>query len=277
MNVAAEATRGRWEPLLRAAAGCWQDARGWSERRALAGYMARNLLRRAGLGFDRLESRTIRLGGLELQIRPGSGELYLYQEIFRDLVYERHPAFALRAGWCLIDCGANIGMFSLRATRAGCAQVIAVEPDPETFARLEKNLERNAATTVTALASAVGRAPGRAAFQRSGASTLGRVAAREDSAASASSEIEVDVTTVAVVFDRYALRTVNLLKLDIEGAELDALEGARPVLDRIERIVMEYHGAGSLAACERLLARHGFARVAIVSPAYAYFAREWVS
>jgi hypothetical protein len=86
----------------------------------------------------------------------------------------------------------------------------------------------------------------------------------------------VDVTTLAALFDRYAIRIAHLLKLDIEGAELEALEGARPVLDRIERIVMEYHGTERLAACERLLRQYGFARVALVQPAYAYFARGWV-
>jgi hypothetical protein len=47
------------------------------------------------------------------------------------------------------------------------------------------------------------------------------------------------------------------------------------VLDRIQRIVMEYHGPACLADCEHLLRQFGFARVALVAPSYAYFAREW--
>ena len=280
MSDLVQPARSQFKPLLRAAAGCWQSARGFAEHRALAGYMAGRALGRAGLGFGGRGARAIRLGGLELSLRPGGGELCLYQEIFRDRVYERHPAFALRPGWRVIDCGANIGMFSLRAARAGCAQVFALEPDPETFARLVLNLERNCANAVIALRSAAGRVAGRAAFARSEVSTLGHLVAAEraagPSAASASSELIVDVTTLAALFDRYAIRTAHLLKLDVEGAEADALEGAGPVLERIERIVMEYHGAERLAACERLLRQHGFARVALTPPAYAYFAREWV-
>jgi FkbM family methyltransferase len=280
MSNLAQPARSQFKPLLRAAAGCWQAARGFSEHRALAGYMARHALGRAGVGFQGHRACALRLGGLELHLRPGCGELCLYQEIFRDRVYERHPAFALRAGWCVIDCGANIGMFSLRAARAGCAQVFALEPDPETFARLALNLERNRATAVTAIRSAAGRALGRAAFTRSEVSTLGHLAlpgdCPEQSAAIAPSEVVVDVTTLAELFDRYAIRTVHLLKLDVEGAEPEALEGARPVLERIERIVMEHHGAERLAACEWLLRQYGFVRVALVPPAYAYFARGWV-
>jgi FkbM family methyltransferase len=260
--------------MLRAATACWRAARGFREHRALTGYMARRALKRAGFGVDAREPCSIRLDGLELRLLPGSGELFLYQEIFHDLAYERHPAFVLRPGWSVIDCGANIGMFSLRAARAGCAQIFALEPDPKTFPRLTLNLERNGAA-VTALCSAVGRETGRAAFERNAVSTLGRLIPHDLAAASVPSDV-VDVMTIADVFDRFLLRSVNLLKLDIEGAEYEALEGARPVLDRIERIVMEYHGAERLADCERLLRQCGFTRVALVAPSYAYFARAWV-
>jgi FkbM family methyltransferase len=277
VSSSTQASRGQFKPMLRAAAGCWHAARGFAEHRALAAYIARRALGRAGLGFDRRQERTIRLGGLELHLRPGSGELFLYQEIFRDLAYERHPAFAPRTGWNVLDCGANIGMFSLRAARAGCAQILALEPDPETFGRLALNLERNGATAVIPLRLAAGHATCRAAFERNAVSTLGQLVSSDHREASASSRIVVEVTTLACLFDRYSLGNVHLLKLDVEGAECDVLEGARPVLGRIERIVMEYHGAERLAGCERLLRQYGFARVAIATPAYAYFARGWVS
>jgi FkbM family methyltransferase len=261
--------------MLRAAAGCWRAARGFAEHRAIASYIARRALRHAGFGLDERHACTIRLDGLELRLLPGAGELFLYQEIFHDLAYQRHPTFVLRPGWCVVDCGANIGMFSLRAARAGCEQVLALEPDPNTFARLSLNLETNGATAVTAIRSAAGRTTGRGAFKRGEVSTLGRLVPQNSGVRGEWPNV-VDVTTLADVFNRYSLRSVDLLKLDIEGGECDALEGARPVLDRIQRIVMEYHGAARLADCQRLLRQFGFARVALVAPAYAYFARERV-
>jgi FkbM family methyltransferase len=260
--------------MLRAATSCWRATRGFREHRALAGYMARRALERAGFTADEREPCSIRLDGLELCLQPGSGELFLYHEIFHDLAYERHPAFVLRPGWSVLDCGANIGMFSLRAARAGCSQIFALEPDPNTFRRLALNLERNGAG-VTALCSAVGRETGRAVFERNEVSTLGRLIPHDLAAASVPSDV-VDVITLADAFDRFLLRRVDLLKLDIEGAEYEALEGARPVLDRIERIVMEYHSAERLADCERLLRENGFKRVALAAPSYAYFARAWI-
>jgi FkbM family methyltransferase len=260
--------------MLRAATACWRAARGFREHRVRAGYIARRALARAGFGVDEREPCSIHLDGLKLLLQPGSGELFLYQEIFRDLAYERHSAFVLRPGWSVLDCGANIGMFSLRAARARCAQIFALEPDPKTFSRLALNLERNGAP-VTALCAAIGRETGRAAFERNKVSTLGRLMPQDLAAASVPADV-VDVMTLADVFDRFMLRRVNLLKLDIEGAEYEALEGARPVLDRIERIVMEYHGAERLADCERLLREYDFTRVALAAPSCAYFARAWV-
>lgn len=276
MSAHMQSSVARWNPMLRAALGCWQDARGFDQHRALAGYMAQRMLSRAGFGADRERPRTIRLGGLELNLRPGSGELYLYQEIFRDRVYERASDFALQPGWCVIDCGANIGMFSLRAARAGCSQIFALEPDPATFACLALNLERNRAAAVTAVPLAAGRTVGRAAFHRAAISTLGHLVLRDAADEKTPQDIFVSVTTLAALVDHYALPAVQLLKLDVEGAEAEALEGARPVLDRIERIVMEFHSAERLAACEQLLAENGFARVALAPPAYAYFARRRV-
>jgi FkbM family methyltransferase len=260
--------------LLRAAAGCWEDARGWEERRALAGYFARQLLRRSGLGKDTGKTIALSVGGLRLDVQPGHGELYLYQEIFRDAAYEQHPGFRLRPGWCVVDAGANIGVFSLRAARAGCARVLAIEPDPQTFARLVRHLRMNRADAVIPLEVAAGAETGRAIFCRGDASTTGRVSRADESIPAVATRIEVKVEPLAALLDGHGFETVNLLKIDVEGGEADVLEGAAAALARIERVVMEYHGEALLAESEHLLASHGFTRVLTAPPAYAYFARK---
>jgi FkbM family methyltransferase len=260
--------------MLRTAAGCWDDTRGWGERRALAGYVARQLLWRAGLRRGARGTIALSVGGLRLEVLPGNGELYLYQEIFRDAAYEQHPAFRLQPGWRVVDAGANIGVFSLRAARAGCVRVLAIEPDPITFARLVRHVRLNCAESVIPLAVAVGANPRRAVYRRGGASTTGRISRRGESAPADAAEIVVEVEPLAQLLDRHGLDTVNLLKIDVEGDEAEVLQGAVPALARIERVVMEYHGEERLAESESLLASQGFRRVMTAPPAYAYFARR---
>jgi len=260
--------------MLRAAAGCWGDARGWGERRALAGFFARQLLRRSGLGHGADETIALSVGGLRLDVQPGNGELYLYQEIFRDAAYEQHPAFRLQPGWCVVDVGANIGVYSLRAARAGCARVLALEPDPSTFARLTRHIRLNRADAVIPLAVAAGAEPGRAIYRRGSASTTGRLLRLRESSSTNAVEFVVEIEPLARLLDRHGFNTVNLLKIDVEGDEAEVLKGAAPALARIERVVMEFHGDAQLAESESLLASHGLTRVLTAPPAYAYFARR---
>jgi FkbM family methyltransferase len=274
MTNAAQSSARQSRLMLRAAAGCWGDARDWGERRALAGYFARQLLRRAGLAQQADGTIALSVGGLQLDVQPGNGELYLYQEIFRDAAYEQHPAFRLQPGWYVVDAGANIGVYSLRAARAGCARVLALEPDPSTFARLTRHIRLNRADAVIPLAVAAGAEPGRAIFRRGSASTTGRLLRVQESSSTSAAEFAVEIEPLARLLDRHGFKTVNLLKIDVEGDEAEVLKGAAPALARIERVVMEYHGEAQLAESENLLASHGLTRVLTAPPAYAYFARR---
>lgn len=274
MTPTAQSSAQQRRLMIRAAAGCWGDARDWGERRALAGYFARQLLRRAGLAKRAEGTIALSVGGIQLEIQPGNGELYLYQEIFRDGAYEQHPAFRLQPGWCVVDAGANIGVFSLRAARAGCARVLAIEPDPNTFARLTRHVHLNRADAVIPLAVAAGAEPGRAIYRRGSASTTGRLLRVRESSSTNAAEIVVEIEQLARLLDRHGFPIVDLLKIDVEGGEAAVLKGAAPALARIARVVMEYHGEAQLAESENLLASHGLTRVMTAPPAYAFFARR---
>ena len=255
--------------LAAAAVACLREASDSRSRCVLASYVCKNLLRRCGVRLRLEEEVNARLGGIEVTFRPLQGELYLFKEIFIDQVYEKHPAFCLRPGWRVFDVGANIGLFTLRAALCGAKQAFAFEPNPETFARLQVNLRRNRLSNVRAIAKAVGEVPRRAWLVPGATSTLAQMAAVP--VCGASPNVEIEVTTLSAVLQQERILVVNLLKLDVEGAEAEVLRGAESELARVERIVMEYHSAELLAACERILRRHGFRRVLTASPAYAYF------
>jgi FkbM family methyltransferase len=137
----------------------------------------------------------------------------------------------LRPGDVMIDAGANIGLFTVEAAaRVGPeGRVIACEPSPTTMELLRTNVTRNRFEWVelreVALADEPGRLvmhvfePGSGFSSFAPAETLG------------SRPVEVPVTTLDEVAGE-VLDGVRLVKLDVEGAELRALRGARTLLER---------------------------------------------
>jgi FkbM family methyltransferase len=135
----------------------------------------------------------------------------------------------LRPGDVVIDGGANIGLFTLlAAARVGdSGRVIACEPSPPTMDLLRANVHGNLLDWVELREVALAETPGRLAMRvfeaGSGYSSF------VPSSAEASSEVEVQVTTLDEIAGNLA-RTVSLVKLDVEGAELRALRGASRLL-----------------------------------------------
>jgi FkbM family methyltransferase len=135
-----------------------------------------------------------------------------------------------RQGDVVIDAGANIGLFTmLAAGRVGPqGRVIACEPSPTTMELLRGNLGRNAYDWVELREVALAEAPGRLEMHvfppGSGFSSF----APADAAAS--SQVEVAVTTLDDVAGDLLDRT-RVVKLDVEGAEFRALQGASRLLE----------------------------------------------
>lgn len=127
----------------------------------------------------------------------------------------------LRAGDVVVDAGANIGTYSLlAASRVGpSGRVIAFEPAPVAFERLRENVARNALEQVETHGAAVGARTDRAAMRISSdvSNTLVTVPGL------------VGVTTgvdIVRLDDVVSERRPALIKLDVEGFEFEALQGA---------------------------------------------------
>jgi len=135
----------------------------------------------------------------------------------------------LRPGDVVIDGGANIGLYTVLA--AACVgrhgQVIACEPSPATMTLLRANVKHNRFDWVevreVALAEARGRLTMHTFEPGSGYSSFAPALTLDGD------RIDVEVTTLddlAATLDR----SVSLVKLDVEGAELRALHGASELL-----------------------------------------------
>jgi FkbM family methyltransferase len=150
-----------------------------------------------------------------------------------------------RGAKCIVDVGANVGLFS-RAAELYCpeAAILAVEPSNLAFAELSKVGGKR----IIPIQSAVGAAAGTATLfiaEHLASSTLalpGEYAKQVygSSGLPSGATEEVPVVTLADLLDSHRVNKVDLLKIDVEGFEPQVLEGAGAWLGpRIERIIME--------------------------------------
>ena len=153
------------------------------------------------------------------------------------------PGCPLRAGDCVIDIGANQGFFSCYAALKG-AKVYAFEPFPESFGRLQQNIERNGfSSQVVPSRLAVSSSNGKATFWCSeylggGANTIVE-AHLKSIPESIRDKIEVETVSIDSVLSELP-EQIRLCKVDCEGAELDILKSlSNP--SRIDSFAIEYH------------------------------------
>lgn len=151
----------------------------------------------------------------------------------------------------IVDLGANIGTFALFAARQSqYAKVICFEPFPDTFQQLESNVANNGLDgRIVCRQLAVSgsnrprvMAPG--GFGNTTSYLLESVAENEEALNSVSCITFADLLEEVAAIS--SARTIDLLKMDIEGAEYEFLENVpAELLSAIKEMQMEYHACGS--------------------------------
>jgi FkbM family methyltransferase len=149
-------------------------------------------------------------------------------------------------GGMVVDAGANWGYFTLIAA-AACGPsgtVVAVEPDPRQFDALVRNVARNGFTHVDTVRTAAAAEAGRATLvgydDRQSNRGVSRVAAPHEADAPGR-RFDVPATTIDVL--TAAAAAVDLVKIDVEGAEDLVLQGMEAGLSagRYRTILLELH------------------------------------
>lgn len=199
--------------------------------------------------------------GRRVRYSNRSSILFLVHEIFAHCAYDFSPA---RPDPLIVDCGANVGMaalfFRLRFPRA---RIVAVEPHPQAFRLLEENTHGDERIERIEAAVTEDGAPARL------------FAPPDDAASLASSVIPGLVGGEAVEVAGIRLSEllgrldgeVDLLKLDIEGAEYGALRDCHGAgaLARVHEVAVEYHRVanepGGPDELVRVLSDSGFSTV----------------
>lgn len=145
-------------------------------------------------------------------------------------------ADVLKPGMCVVDVGANEGLFTLffRKRVGPGGRVIALEPSERELIHLKRNLRINRFLDVDVVPLAVGDRVGRARLSLAEAGHAGHNALGTPAApwVSVVDEVEVEVSTLDTLSDARNWPRIDLIKMDIEGSELRALRGADRLLAR---------------------------------------------
>src|SRR5690348_11435791 len=136
----------------------------------------------------------------------------------------------------VLDIGANIGctslLFSQRARR-----VVAFEPSPTTFRYLEQNIEAAAARNVELHNIALGAAPGVSTLTFAPSNRAGGFVSNQTTASAGHVTESITIDRLDDIACRFRIDAVDLIKIDVEGFELDVLKGGRETIDRFKPIV----------------------------------------
>jgi len=157
-------------------------------------------------------------------------------------IHRMRPAVDVRTLGTLIDVGANRGQFSLTARLLNPGmRVIAVEPLPACIAHLESVIGTNGRVIPVAAGDRAGEVTFFEAATDKSSSTLPmtEVHRSEFPWAAVSSELTVRTDRLDAVVEPGELRGPTLLKLDVQGAELEALHGAEGLLPHVDHILVE--------------------------------------
>jgi len=175
---------------------------------------------------------------------------------------------ALAPGSCFYDVGANIGIYSLWAARlvGDGGEVHAFEPVPSTRSLLSRFVAQNVGkltAPVTVVPSAVGASAGQSYIDvRPAESALAHITSGDTAAA-----VRVDATTLDDYFAGQSVaghRPPDLVKIDVEGYELEVLKGGRRLWASQPMIVLEVipahlaRNGSSSADLYRLLGEAGY-------------------
>jgi FkbM family methyltransferase len=149
----------------------------------------------------------------------------------------------LEPGMTFFDIGANVGLYSLAASRkVASGKVFSFEPCEWTYQRLLRNVELNGLRNVLAIRTALGEFSGDAVMQvnargKDGLNTLGRPGHPDCEVTG--NEI-VPIVTLDEFLQNSKVSTVDVMKVDVEGAELSLFRGARNLLEQSAAPVILY-------------------------------------
>jgi FkbM family methyltransferase len=193
--------------------------------------------------------------GLWVEVNPRTGREYVYG-LTEDAV-QIAVSKSLSPGMIVYDIGANIGLFSMLAARlvGASGKVFSFEPDPENAARLRRNIEKNRFDNVSVRNVGVWSSSGSFNFIPADSGSPDHGTGRFNPIS------QSGVLTSCTSLDDFAkvAPPPDLIKCDVEGAEVEVLRGATGVFQSGRPILIcEIHSPENDHAARELLDRLGY-------------------
>ena len=173
--------------------------------------------------------------------------------------YEKELAEAVarsvRQGDVCYDVGAHRGFFSGVFALAGASSVIAFEPFPDNCAQLQLLFANNPHLPLTFEQTAVGKDDGIVEFNVMPDSSMGKLASSSfQSDIESAAVLKVSVRSLDSLISEGKYPAPQIIKIDVEGAEVDVLQGARKTLFINKPLLfIEAHSRSLAAECTALL------------------------
>jgi FkbM family methyltransferase len=169
--------------------------------------------------------------------------------------YEKQRAIgrAIRPGDIVYDIGANVGFYTLLSSvLAGTrGRVYAFEPLPRNLRDLREHLKINRISNCSVIEAAVAFEDGEAHFDPSPARSEGRL--------SPTGTIVVRTVGLDSLLSQNRISPPSLMKIDIEGAEVECLRGAARTIGNFRPVIfLATHGPDRHAMCLQLFAEWGY-------------------
>lgn len=177
--------------------------------------------------------------GLKLSKFHGLEEAWMINENFNQNLY-CPKNFKIKKEDLIIDIGANMGIFSFYAAKkAKKGKIFSFEPISRNFRIFKKNIKFNKFKNINAFKLGVsGKNCKRKIFINQTKSMNSFFEVSPDIV----KEVKINCVSLEDIFSDNKIQKCNFLKIDCEGAEYEILfEAPKKVLDRIDKISMEYH------------------------------------
>lgn len=190
--------------------------------------------------------RLAQLGGVRYRLEPSSwvarSIYYLGDWEHWDTVYLRR---AIKPGWTVIDVGANLGYHALLAS---ClvgpeGHIFAFEPSPSTYQALVTNIVLNQAHNITPCQTALSDSCGVVSVIEETQDDYNRIGLPGEPG-----RIEIPSVTLDQFVEEQQIKRIDLIKVDIEGAEHKFLQGAHTTIESFRPLIAIELNPAALAA-----------------------------
>jgi len=184
--------------------------------------------------------KTTNFHGLKISLQNEEEAEKIYEDIFPGKEYE----FNLKSKEpFIIDCGAHIGMSVIYfKQKFPNSEIIAFEPNPGNFKLLNINIKQNNLGKIKTVQKAVSSKEGYQKYYVSNEKTSPWTwgdSLKKNDWTDLSSHIEVETVRLSSFINK----KVDLLKIDIEGAETEVIAEIEHKLKLVKNIVLEFHGS----------------------------------